>query len=311
MNIWTFIQSTLKDGQNVALLYVLDNAGSSPGREGFMMAVANDGTFVGTIGGGIMEVKLLELAKNKLKKQDKKILIKQQFHDKKHAMNQSGLICSGEQTVAIIPLSTNDLMWVEKIIKAKGQELKIGLLEASIELFDKSKSAVYQGVISLNSPKRVHILGGGHVGLALSQVLSLLDYYVIIYDDRADLNTLKQNHFADEIHIINYKKADKLIDIKKADSLIFVTFSYRSDKLLLKQFYKNRCLYMGMMGSDAKIKTLYEELEKEGISKAELAHIFAPIGLPIFSKTTMEIAVSIAGQMILEHNKHLPTGRQR
>jgi xanthine/CO dehydrogenase XdhC/CoxF family maturation factor len=37
--------------------------------------------------------------------------------------------------------------------------------------------------------------------------------------------------------------------------------------------------------------------------------VFAPVGIEIFSKTTKEIAVSIAAQIILIKNKNLPTGR--
>jgi len=50
-------------------------------------------------------------------------------------------------------------------------------------------------------------------------------------------------------------------------------------------------------------------LAQEGISEAALAHVFTPIGLNMYSKTAAEIAVSIAGQIILETNKTLPTGR--
>ncbi|MGB1243760.1 MAG: hypothetical protein ACPG49_14640 [Chitinophagales bacterium] len=45
------------------------------------------------------------------------------------------------------------------------------------------------------------------------------------------------------------------------------------------------------------------------MSTKQLAHITAPIGILIYSKTAMEIAFSIAGQMIYERNKDLPTGR--
>ena len=64
-----------------------------------------------------------------------------------------------------------------------------------------------------------------------------------------------------------------------------------------------------MMGSDHKIDTLKKELEEEGISEADLDHVFTPIGLNMYSKTAAEIAVSIAGQIILETNKGEPTGR--
>ena len=49
------------------LLVVAESSGSSPGRQGFKMIVAED-ELAGSIGGGVMEVALVELAKGKSKK---------------------------------------------------------------------------------------------------------------------------------------------------------------------------------------------------------------------------------------------------
>jgi xanthine dehydrogenase accessory factor len=59
MEVWEFIQDKLSSAQQVMLLYVLESEGSSPGRKGFKMAVTVDGKICGTIGGGIMEYKLV------------------------------------------------------------------------------------------------------------------------------------------------------------------------------------------------------------------------------------------------------------
>ena len=65
MQVWEFIKDKLNASIEVMLLYVLGSEGSSPGRQGFKMAVAADGTFNGTIGGGIMEHKLVEKARDR------------------------------------------------------------------------------------------------------------------------------------------------------------------------------------------------------------------------------------------------------
>lgn len=319
MKTWQFLVKKIENNQRAILLLVIDNKGSSPGRKGFIMALAEDGQFEGTIGGGIMEVKLLELAKSLLQKKSSEVLIKQQFHDKIHPLNQSGMICSGEQTVAIIPLGKNDLPKLHRIIGNDGQEIKLEIQRTGIRIIPSLESERFDQledpnrfkvVLLINRPKRVHVFGGGHVGLALSQVLSLLDYYVLLYDDRPDLNTLKQNRFANELHVIDYDKIAGSCQFQSEDSVVIVTFSYRTDKLILRQLYQQTFSFIGMMGSQAKIETLFNELSTEGIFPDQLAAIKAPIGVEIFSKTAMEIAISIAGQMILEKNKDLPTGRK-
>lgn len=312
MKTWHFLLNKLEAGQRTILLYVIDNKGSSPGRKGFKMALAEDGQFIGTIGGGIMEVKLLELAKNKLEKRDSSLLIKQQFHDKKHAENQSGLICSGEQTVAIISLNQNDSTTIQTIINQSKENPKLACFEKGIQLLNnEQKETDFKLVIPLNEQKRVHIFGGGHVGHALSQVLSLLDYQIFIYDNRPDLNGFKDNPYANETHIVDYEKLDHSCVFNNEDAVVIVTSSYRSDKLVLKQLYQKKLAYIGMMGSDAKLAQLYQELAKEGIKPKQLTHLKAPIGIPILSKTALEIAISIAGEMILERNQFLPTGRRK
>lgn len=311
MKTWQFLLNKLLVGQRAILLYVIDNKGSSPGRKGFKMALAEDGQFVGTIGGGIMEVKLLELARSKLKKQDLALVVKQQFHDKKHIENQSGLICSGEQAVAIISLDQHAKKAIQTIIDNTAEEIKIGCSEKGIKILqNKQQVTEFEIIITLNEQKRVHIFGAGHVGYALSQVLALLDYHILLYDDRPTLDSLKNNLFANEIHIVDYEKLDDSCVFENEDAVVIVTSSYRSDKLVLKQLYPKTFSYIGIMGSDAKLAQLYREFEGEGVDIEKLTHLMAPIGVPIYSKTAMEIAISIAGEMIKKRNSLLPTGRK-
>ena len=67
--IYSFIQSALLQGKQVMLMTVIDREGSSPGKQGFKMAVASDDSFTGSIGGGVMEHRLVEQAKRILKQQ--------------------------------------------------------------------------------------------------------------------------------------------------------------------------------------------------------------------------------------------------
>ena len=116
MDVWEFIQAKLSAAQQLMLLYVLESDGSSPGRSGFKMAVAFDGTICGTIGGGIMEHKLVEKAKAMLQQNESSVLLMRQHHDKEHTTDQSGMICSGSQLNAFIPLSAADKKYIDTIL---------------------------------------------------------------------------------------------------------------------------------------------------------------------------------------------------
>ena len=316
MKVWSFILSNLQNNTATALLYVVDSQGSSPGRKGFAMAVNEEGIFEGTIGGGIMEVKMIELAKSFLKEGEQRGIIKEQFHDKQHAKNQSGLICSGSQIVICMPLTVKDAPTISAIINRKhsifvqfNKHKGIAISETEREKITINEPNDFEVVVPIPAPKTVHIFGAGHVGFALARQLSILNYRIIQYDDRPNLVTLLKNNYAREIKVIDYAAVNKEMDATPVDIVVIVSFSYRSDKVLIKQLYNQSFAYIGMMGSDHKIATLKKELTEEGISSTDLAHIFTPIGLNIYSKTAAEIAVSIAGQIILETNRGLPTGR--
>ncbi len=307
MNIWKFIQIKLQHNQKIMLLFVVESKGSSPGRQGFKMAVAYDGDFTGTIGGGIMEFKLVEKARNLLAENHQEFFLQEQFHDKEHSKNQSGMICSGSQVIAFVPLFVNDIKTINSII----QEIKItisispkgftaddsianGLQYISEKEWTYSESIKQQSII--------HIIGGGHCGLALSQLMNFLGFYVHIYDDRDNLNTLEANHFANEKHIVAYENIADIIQAATNDFIVIMTIGYRTDKIVLKQLINNSYAYLGLLGSAEKISTLFAELITEGVSENKLDKIFSPIGININSKTTQEIAVSIAAEIIKERN---------
>jgi len=319
MEVWEFIHQKLKHNIKIILLWVLESEGSSPGRRGFKMAVAADGEFTGTIGGGIMEHKLVEKAKSLLSDGVSSISLQRQFHDKQHSRDQSGMICSGSQLIAFVLFSVSDFNVVESIYAVKDRNKIVHLSKNGISIADKSEDET-TGLIYTNEEQWqytelidqrpvIHIIGGGHVGSALSELMNLLNFYIKIYDNRPQLNTLQRNSFAHEKHVVDYETIGDVIAANKEEYVAIMTFGYRDDKIVFKQLLNKEFYYLGLMGSEAKIATLFKELEEEGISRDKWKHCFIPIGINIYSKTTKEIAVSIAAEIIREKNKNLPTGR--
>jgi len=311
-----FILQKLPSDIPVMLLQVVYSEGSSPGRQGFQMVVAKDGQFSGSIGGGIMEHKLVEFSKKKLSKKETNVELKYQYHDKNHSTQQSGMICSGHQAIAFFPFYKKDIELFQKIDQSIefGQSDYLYFSPKGLSIISKDELTIPIGfqkkteidwfyLEKINQQKVIHIFGGGHVSLALSQVMHFLGFYIIIYDDRKTINTLQQNNFCHEKHIISYDAIGSQFENCQDDYVIIMTFGYRPDKIVLKQLLGKDFFYIGMMGSKAKIKTLLAELELEGIPQASYEHVFTPIGLEIFSKTPQEIAISIVAEIIRETNK--------
>src|SRR5688572_26911337 len=116
--VWGLIHDSLRKKIPVMLLYVLESKGSSPGRQGFLMAVNANGEMEGSIGGGIMEHKFVEMAKERIKEQGTRHKeLRKQIHDKSVAKDQSGMICSGEQTILLLPIQPKDSATIFEIIE--------------------------------------------------------------------------------------------------------------------------------------------------------------------------------------------------
>ena len=311
MNFWKFIERKVKSGSKVALLYVVQSIGSSPGRQGFRMAVADDGDMTGSIGGGIMEHKFVELVRHQFSKEDFTITFKHQIHHKKSPVDQSGMICSGEQTVVIYHLS-NSKELLYNIVENKDGVLE--LTPTKVEFHKNEKQAeqfsykfqdennwIYRE--QLYFEPILHLIGGGHVGLAFSELMHFLGYTIYLYDDRPDLNTMSENNFAHHKTIVDYNKIGDLIPSDPNAVVVIMSFGYRGDKIVLEQLIQKDFGYIGMMGSKAKVKQLFKAMKEEGHTQILLDKIHAPIGLAIHSKTPKEIAVSIAAEIIRTKNK--------
>lgn len=319
MQFWKELLQQLNAGKTAALLYVLHSEGSSPGRQGFKLFVTDEHMMHGTVGGGIMEQKLVELAKSKLADGEFEPFIKRQIHSPDVTKDRSGMICSGEQTLAFYYLDQGYIPLVRQLISDISQAVIYDSKE--IRLTDGDKTAGRFQLRELTDEKwkleeqlsfinTAYIFGGGHVGLSMSRTMSQLGFRVIVFDDRKGLNTLEQNRYADEIKIINYEEAEQYVEEGESSYVIIMSFGYKPDEVIIRRLLGMNFKYIGMMGSQEKIDTMWEKLREDGFSEEELARVHAPIGIPIHSKTTDEIAISVAAQIIEVKNSERPSMRK-
>jgi xanthine dehydrogenase accessory factor len=324
LELWQFISQRLKQNHPVMLLVVATSSGSSPGRQGYKMAIGADGELVGSIGGGVMEVSLVEQSRVLLGTQapltpsphgggNSAAFLKPQTHRKNEA-NASGMICSGKQTVIFRLLTPEYADTVAAIIKAlkdrtstfltiKPQEISLGLPKDGTSsedfYFEKRSDDDFIYTEKLGHKNDLYIVGGGHCALALSELMTKMDFYIHIFDDRPELNTIDKNRFAHEISIIDdYGKIADHISSGKQTYVVVMTLGYKSDSIVIRKLLDRDFKYFGVLGSKAKMKALLNDLKKEGFPTAKLAAIHTPIGLSINSRTPEEIAISIAAEII-------------
>ncbi|HCR49419.1 MAG TPA: xanthine dehydrogenase [Bacteroidetes bacterium] len=313
-DFWKKIANELQRGQVVQLMVVVESSGSSPGRAGFKMAVTKE-AFWGSIGGGIMEIKMVEEARKRLDSAEVTTILRKQVH-RKNAIEASGMICSGEQTIVLISLFYKNLSIIEKILESfpcRNVGLKInpsGLhIVSETSVLTTDFNAVTDGFVyieRLDQRPLLFLVGGGHCGLALSELMVKLGFCVYLFDNRPNLNTITANHFAEEITILDYAAISSYIPEGDHHYVVVMTLGFQTDEVVVRQLLGKTFAYLGVLGSAAKMKTLLQKLRREGFSEQVLKAVRTPIGLPICSKTPMEIAVSIAAEIIQVKNQPNP-----
>ena len=314
--VWTLAAASLRAGMPVALLCVVQSEGSSPGRQGFKMAVTETAV-AGSIGGGIMDHKWVELARQHLRAADATPLLRPQIHRREAPADRSGMMCSGEQDLLLWPLTTADLTTVSAIEIALQTGVG-GYLEldaaAGLRFVAPTAAAVPATSIEvfyvyqpgpdwryrerLGFRDQLTIVGGGHVSLALSKVAAALDFELTVLDNRPDLPTLEANEAAHHRRVIDYENIAAEVPACPHQYVVVMTVGYRTDAVVLRHLLGRTYRYLGVMGSTAKVAELRRGLVEIGFSEEQIARLRGPIGLPISSQTPEEIAISIAAELI-------------
>lgn len=299
LDFYRRVYQTLQSEKRLVLMIVIANEGSSPGRKGFKMAVAKNGMF-GTIGGGIMEHKLVEYAQSLINKPSFEPFIKHQIHDKSALKDQSGMICSGQQTIAFYDIKADFLPLINQILTE--ENFQITYNNHGINILSENPEWSFTETNSL--PQKVYIIGGGHVGLALSEVLSRMDFEIHILDHRENLNTMEANYFVTTKQIIDFEEIGNYIPEGNDVYVVIMSFGYRTDDIIIRRLINKNFKYIGMLGSKEKIATLFQNMIVDGFDKDTIAKVYAPIGIDIKSETTQEIAISVAAQLIRVKNQN-------
>jgi len=316
LQTWVFIKQNLELEIPVVLLYVLKSLGSSPGREGFCMAVNQKGDLAGSVGGGIMEHKFVEMAKDMLQIANAQVSIHRQIHDKSAPKQQSGMICSGEQTILIYPVKNSDFEAIGRLnaafengktgiitLKTEGIEFELSQTSLNAESNIISENEWYYKTSIGNMP-HLHIVGGGHCALAFSKIMAMMDFYIHLYETRPELNTLTNNQFAHEKLVVSdFSQLSELIPENENEFVVIMSFGYRTDDQAIRALKDKKFAFLGVLGSKKKIEKMMADYRQEGFDENWLTSIYAPVGLYIKSQTPEEIAISIAAQIIAVKNK--------
>ncbi len=305
VNCFQQLAQALEDGPAV-LATVTSVRGSVPREVGARLVVDAKGQAFNTIGGGAGEAKVLRQAQEVLKTGDK------QFVDidlSGSTQRQTQGVCGGHMRV-----------WLERwqgeaaksLVQQILQNLQQGQLVTLVTPLDGNTDPYLADdtiqidpaiafVETLQPPPTLLIVGAGHVGIQLAKVAHLIGFRVAVQDDR--IEWANPDYYPQASQILAEPVAAAIASLAHHQNLYaaLVTRGYTYDLEAL-QFLLQRpipCRYIGMIGSEKRVRQVYGAIEQMGIPRAQLASIYGPIGIDIGALTPEEIAVSIGAELIM------------
>lgn len=144
---------------------------------------------------------------------------------------------------------------------------------------------------------RLLVVGAGHCGRALARMASLAGWEVTVADERPE--QMDPAAFPETARLVLVREDYSDLPLPAPeDSVAIVSRGHVTDGRAFRRLRGVPVAYVGMMGSNAKKKTLFDELRSEGWTEAELARAHCPIGLDIGAESPEEIAVAIVAELV-------------
>ncbi len=285
-------------GEPVTLAVISAAKGSSPQKTGAKAVFYPDGRIQGTLGGGCLEAEVQQRALQALRTGKPAAFDLVLDHDFGW---DDGLICGGKVEGLILPRAeaAGAAFWAD--LAACKRQMRWGVSEDfSICRLDSAASPAglrYQEKIS--PPCTLWIAGAGHIAQAVAPLAGQLNFEVTVFDDRP---ALASHQFFPESIALQADLWEKLLALPPPAGPSFgliVTRGHRHDALVLERWVHQPFLFLGMIGSARKARTIFDHFRQEHLAtEEELARVACPVGLKIRSRTVMEIAVSIMAQFI-------------
>lgn len=254
MTIYQALAELEISGGEGVLCTIIHSQGSTPRHSGSKMLVYPDGRFVGTVGGGEMESRVIREALDSLSVQKSRKLIYSMVNPKE---GDPG-VCGGTVEIFVEPI--------------------------------------------LGKPVLV-VVGGGHVGKAVSHLGKWLGFRVVVTDDRPEFCTAEMHPDADQLIVSTLKDLPASLQITPNTYLVLTTRGVPIDVPGLPAILDSSAGYIGVIGSRKRWLTTRKALLEMGVGDEILNRVYSPIGIELGAETPEEIAVSILAEIIMVRNQ--------
>ncbi|MBP2650900.1 MAG: adhP [Firmicutes bacterium] len=179
-------------------------------------------------------------------------------------------------------------------------EANANWVRCKLEVPDRSGMAYTVMLESFFPPEELIIFGGGHLSQALVKIGVMLEYKVIVADDRPAFANRQMFPQADVILCDDFSSIIAKLSLGKWSNVVIMTRGHRHDVTILEKIIKKDLSYIGMIGSKRRTVIIKDYFQEQGIALEKISRVHMPIGLAIGARTPAEIAVSISAELIQE-----------
>ncbi len=335
----------LKSGRPVVVATIIRRSGSAPRAVGARMLLYPGGEIKGSVGGGLLEAQILGQGERLFERGQAEVM---NFSLMGQGAEAAGMICGGEVDVYLERLDPQDEALINLLERAEGlaKHDRPGVLAVALdedrawgrrflvtpdkllslpgaarpEELTSLQESLRQGrvirphlrerfyVEPLKAPATVVIFGGGHVSAQIAPLAALVDFRVVVVDDRPEFASQERFPTAAEVICQNFEGVFDALAVTSSSYLVIVTRGHRWDGVILAQALKSEAAYVGMIGSRRKRDAIYAALLQKGFGEEDLKRVHSPVGLDIGAETPEEIGVSIVAELIKVRSQRLASG---
>jgi len=242
-DIYKHLQRMIESRTHSAIACVISRTGSGPREAGAMMLVAEDGFSAGTVGGGLLEAQVMDLAQTVIQSGKP---VCETFNLDADAAADDGMVCGGiveviidricpsdSTTIALYETLLNNLKQRNTVhliisIQEHSGGIRTGLGLFSLDGADPGTLPISAEeieslagetgnhfpllaalreqrffVLPINLPEIVFIFGAGHISQDLAPVCRAVGFYPVVLDDRKDFANPQLFPDADEVVVVD------------------------------------------------------------------------------------------------------------
>ena len=150
----------------------------------------------------------------------------------------------------------------------------------------------------LEPTPHLYIVGAGHVAWHLGRIAPDAGFRVHVVDDREKFANQERFPSAEEVVAENIPDWLHRAELPQSAFVVVVTRGHTHDLDAMRALAARDIKYLGLIGSRAKVRRIYDMLLAEGMPSECLNRVRAPIGFDIGAVTPAEIAISIMAELV-------------